>query len=79
MNETFKRVDFKIFAPGNRKFVRVIYRSRSGMSYTEAQVHEILATVMAEVTKQFDGQDSGYRIVPLGRGCFNVVHGIGQA
>ena len=79
MPETFKRVEVKVFAPGNRQFTCVTYRPPPGLLYSEVQVRQILDSLMAEVGREFQGADSGYRVVPLGGGRFNVVQGVAEA
>jgi hypothetical protein len=69
----FKRVLCKVFAPGNQKPMRQLFRAAPGKMLAPHNVEAVISTVVENIEqKWFPGHD--YRFVPVGAGEFNFVH-----
>lgn len=69
----FKRVQCKIFAPGQTTPKVHMYRAKPGLWLTPQNVDGILAALSEQIENiWFPGH--AYRFVPVGKGEFNFVH-----
>lgn len=66
-----KRIEFKIFAPGNKKFRRVIVHAPRYSVFTAAGVENALAQMVERVEANAPEQ---YRFVQVAPNAFNFVH-----
>ena len=67
-----KRIMVKVFAPGNKKYRRVIIRANAGKAIPPSGVESTLKQMADAVEKTYPGQE--YHLVPVGVGAFNFVH-----
>jgi hypothetical protein len=66
-----RKVNVKIFAPGNKKFERVQFAAPAGKALTESGVNNALMQAVEMVEKKY--QNHEYKLVPIGKYDFNVV------
>ena len=72
-----RRVEIKIFDSSHIKAERVVVKAPAGKLYTEDGAREEAKNVLAQLHEAFPGVN--FKVIPLGRGKFNIVHKAGQA
>lgn len=67
-----KRLAFKVFAPGNKRFKKLLVLAPHRKAFTPQGVDDVLSQMATRVEESFPEHD--YRFVPIGTGEFNFVH-----
>lgn len=66
-----KKIQIKLFYPGNKRHKKVIVRAPNGKTITSDGVEHYLQQAALTLEKEFPGHD--YHLVPIGPGAFNFV------
>ena len=69
---SIRKVEIKIFAPGNRKREVLRYRAPQGKTFTEEGVEQILSTVAQNLEQRFPGEE--YKLVPCAGGRYTFAN-----
>lgn len=67
-----KRLQVKIFRPGNDDFLRVVFVAKRAHVFTEEGIDERLNAAADLAESRFPGHD--YRVAQIAPGAYNFVH-----
>ena len=74
----FNRVNFKVYAPDNRKVDdRIEFRPPLGCYYDQSCFEQLVESLYVRLDETYPGQ--AFKIVQVGRNSFNVVRQLGHA